>query len=975
MLILKSRKPGPLQVLSSLSPTATRIAAARKQVFTCCASKIIASSSRSTISSSGYYYGSSIQQSFPYSTSTITNKNNVHPHFLISKAFPTHIIFGANTDVGKTVVSTCLVKNNILLGTGGGSGGGQQEQEQQYQYPSGVHYIKPLQCGGSDEHFVRRHLPQQPQLHQQQQQQQQYGQHSSSSSSNKNHENFVVGLHTLFQWDTPASPHLASRLENKPVSDEAVLSALGDKLSWITTTCATTATATAAANDEETHVQSSSTTSGINRIWIETAGGVLSPSASSPRNNSPRHAASLLSENKTSWGWSTQADLYSSLHLPAVLVGDGRLGGISATLSALESLIVRGYDVHAIVLIDSTTTPTYQDHDHGAIIIKEEHSNVHALQEYARRKLKLRSGSGRPLLQHPDSIVALPPLPPIDVPLDEYLESCLVQEKVQCLDSYLTQQWNDHVDMLWELGGEEGSQQLWWPFTQHQGYHDHEKNMKQKRPTVIDGAKGDYFSILEDKDGARESDGSRKELVRKLHFDACASWWTQGMGHGETTLSLAAAAAAGKFGHVIFPDVVHEPAKALADRLIHSKSGPGRGWASRVFFTDDGSTAMEVAIKMGMKKFLHDLELKGTKLDETVTKLTVCAQRDCYHGDTLGVMDVAEPSVFNKGQHPWYEPKGLFLDYPTMSYMDGSIGISPPSCCPASDNPIMFENIGEILDIRKRLSSDNLYDHYTKVIKQEWDTYESESDRLIGSVIIEPILLGAGGMKFIDPLWQRALMDVSCTRSVPVIFDEVASGMYRLGVSSCREILGANPDIAAYAKLLTGGLVPMSVTLATEDVFRTFLGDSKAEALLHGHSYTAHTVGCVSSIHALDTYAELLENHHDSSNKVETTSQVIPKFVVDAYFDQQEVAALSNLPFVQQSMSLGTVLAITLEPDEKGSGYAANGKSVPVVQNLLKNGVYARPLGNVVYIMVSPLTKKEECSRLCNLLKDSVLTL
>mmetsp|Transcript_13551 Transcript_13551/g.25434 ORF Transcript_13551/g.25434 Transcript_13551/m.25434 type:complete len:530 (-) Transcript_13551:109-1698(-) len=529
--------------------------------------------------------------------------------------------------------------------------------------------------------------------------------------------------------------------------------------------------------------------------------------------------------------------------------------------------------------------------------------------------------------------------------------------------------------MLWELGGEEGSQQLWWPFTQHQGYHDHEKNMKQKRPTVIDGAKGDYFSILEDKDGTRGSDGTRKELVRKFHFDACASWWTQGMGHGETTLSLAAAAAAGKFGHVIFPDVVHEPAKALADRLIHSKSGPGRGWASRVFFTDDGSTAMEVAIKMGMKKFLHDLELKGTKLDETVTKLTVCAQRDCYHGDTLGVMDVAEPSVFNKGQHPWYEPKGLFLDYPTMSYMDGSIGISPPSCCPASDNPIMFESIGEILDIRKRLSSDHLYDHYSKVIEQEWDTYESESDRLIGSVIIEPILLGAGGMKFIDPLWQRALMDVSCTRSVPVIFDEVASGMYRLGVSSCREILGANPDIAAYAKLLTGGLVPMSVTLATDDVFRTFLGDSKAEALLHGHSYTAHTVGCVSSIHALDTYAELLENHHDSSNKVETTSQVIPKFVVDAYFDQQEVAALSNLPFVQQSMSLGTVLAITLEPDEKGSGYAANGKSVPVVRNLLKNGVYARPLGNVVYIMVSPLTKKEECSRLCSLLKDSVLTL
>lgn len=638
-------------------------------------------------------------------TNATSNTNNdrnspyENPQFLISKAFPTHIIFGANTDVGKTVVSTSLVQNSAaLLGDGAGGGGG-------------VHYIKPLQCGGSDEDFVRRHV-------QQQRQQQMVKNHGSNHVD----ENVPVGLHTLFQWDTPASPHLASRRENKPVSDEAVLSALGHKLSLITTTSTTNA-------DNATDA---TTVNSACRIWIETAGGVLSPSASSPHNHSPRHATAVTTTGShagdvTSWGWSTQADLYSSLHLPAVLVGDGRLGGISATLSALESLIVRGYDVHAIVLIDSTYGADDIDgstSDGRGLVIKEENSNVHALQEYARRKLKLRSGSGRPMLQHPDSILALPPLPPLEVPLYEYLDSPMVQEKVQRLDSYLTQQWNEHVDTLWELG-EEGSKELWWPFTQHQGYH--EKTGNKKRPTVIDGAKGDYFSILEDKDG--KSDGNGREMVRKLHFDACASWWTQGIGHGETTLSLAAAAAAGKFGHVIFPDVVHEPARALADRLLHSKSGPGRGWASRVFFTDDGSTAMEVAIKMGMKKFVHDLEqIQGKNWDERV-KLTVCAQRDCYHGDTLGVMDVAEPSIFNKGQHPWYEPKGLFLDYPTISYMNGSIGISPPMCCPASDNTIKFEDIGDILDVQKRLSSDNLYQHYAKVIEQEWDTYEAESDR------------------------------------------------------------------------------------------------------------------------------------------------------------------------------------------------------------------------------------------------------
>jgi len=237
------------------------------------------------------------------------------------------------------------------------------------------------------------------------------------------------------------------------------------------------------------------------------------------------------------------------------------------------------------------------------------------------------------------------------------------------------------------------------------------------------------------------------------------------------------------------------------------------------------------------------------------------------------------------------------------------------------------------------------------------------SHRLIGSVIIEPILLGAGGMKFIDPLWQRALMDTSRSKSVPVIFDEVASGLYRLGVSSCREILKSNPDIAAYAKLLTGGIVPMSVTLASEDVFKTFLGDTKAEALLHGHSYTAHAIGCVSSIHALDTYAELFEREGDDVDYKK------------AFFDQDEVAALSTLPLVQESMSLGTVVAVTIQPESSGSGYAATGRSIPIVKYLLKNGVYARPLGNVVYIMVSPLTSQEECSRLCSVLKEAIMTL
>ena len=776
---------------------------------------------------------------------------------LLSRTSKTHIIFGANTDVGKTVISTALVQANVLKN-------------------NAVNYVKPLQCGGSDECFLKKYVP------------------SGFNSQ------------TLFNWRTPASPHLASRLENKPISDEEVLNSLQHHLSQ--------------------RISNSNSCS----TFIETAGGVLSPSAASPLNSRPRHSRGKGSGGFT-WGWSTQADLYKPLHLPAILVGDGRLGGISATISALESLITRGYEVHGVVLID--------DND-----VSEHSSNVQALKEYTTRHMALRSGNGRSLLRSENSIIAMPPLPDTSVPLDGWYAKNDVREYANRFDEHLSREWEVHFDTLNNLR-EKGKGNLWWPFTQHQSHNENKVSA-----TVIDGAAGDYFSILEKNDD---------NLERTASFDACASWWTQGLGHGEPSLGHSAAAAAGKYGHIIFPDVVHEPAVELADRLLNGKSGPGRNWASRVFFTDDGSTAMEVAIKMGMRKFIRDREASGKLLDEDI-KLTVAAQKDCYHGDTLGVMDVAEPSVFNEGQHPWYEPKGLFFDYPTVCYVEGKLQVKPPSSCKGES--LNFQNLEDVLAVDDRIDTD-VYQHYVDMIQREWNSYESSQKKQIGVVIIEPVLLGAGGMKFIDPLWQRALMSVARTKSVPIIFDEVASGMYRIGVSSCREIIGANPDIAAYAKLLTGGIVPMSVTLASEEVFQSFLGDSKAKALLHGHSYTAHAIGCVSGIHALDTYAELFENESKSDPPMH------------AYFDQEQVSNLSKLPLVQESMTLGTVVAITLEPDFSGSGYAAAGRSVPLVKHLLAKGIYARPLGNVVYIMVSPLTSKEECSRLCNALRDSVLSL
>lgn len=175
-----------------------------------------------------------------------------------------------------------------------------------------VHYIKPLQCGGSDQAFVEKHA---------------------------SHTN--LRGQTLFSWETPASPHVASIKENLPKSDEEVLGALELALADIAATAESSLTTT----------------------WIETAGGVLSPSSASPLNQSAQHAFT------GDWGWSTQADLYRPLAglAPVVLVGDGRLGGISATLSAMESLMLRGYNIMGMVLIETG------------------YDNVSALRDYASR--------------------------------------------------------------------------------------------------------------------------------------------------------------------------------------------------------------------------------------------------------------------------------------------------------------------------------------------------------------------------------------------------------------------------------------------------------------------------------------------------------------------------------------------------------------------------------------------------------------
>ena len=208
---------------------------------------------------------------------------------------------------------------------------------------------------------------------------------------------------------------------------------------------------------------------------------------------------------------------------------------------------------------------------------------------------------------------------------------------------------------------------------------------------------------------------------------------------------------------------------------------------------------------------------------------------------------------------------------------------------------------------------------------------------------------------------QRLLGEAVQARGLPLILDEVFSGLWRLGVASAgRDLLGLRPDIACFSKLLTGGTVPLAATLATEAVFDAFRGPSKLSALLHGHSYTAHPIGC----HAAATALRLLADPASNPNLAAYGGRM------RELWPPARVAALSTRPAVARTVAMGTVLALELRTPAGSAataaagGYASDAARMLAARLRSEQGVYARPLGPVLYLMVGPASPPETCERL-----------
>ncbi|KAH9622480.1 hypothetical protein KSS87_015243 [Heliosperma pusillum] len=630
----------------------------------------------------------------------------------------------------------------------------------------------------------------------------------------------VVECRTLYAWKEAVSPHLAVEKEGRGVEDGELLREV-EKCLW-------------------------ESVGKKGELWglIETAGGVASPGPSA----------------------TLQCDLYRPFRLPAILVGDGKLGGISGTVSAYETLKLRGYDVAAVILED------------GGL------ANEVSLSSY---------------LQNSVPVLVLPPIPkdPSDNLMEWYDQS---EDVFASLKQILLSAFSDRVQRLHAMR-EKAGDILWWPFTQHQ-------LVPKQKITVIDSRCGENFAIHKVHD--------HDVNVIAEQFDACASWWTQGPDSAlQIELARDMGYAAARYGHVMFPENVYEPALRCAELLL---DGVGKGWAARAFFSDNGSTAVEVALKMAFRKFLHDhekvVDFSDQKSNQSI-EFRVLALKGSYHGDTLGAMEAQAPSSYTGFlQQPWYIGRGHFIDPPTVFMHHGKWNLLLP-------NEVQPE----------------------------------------GPKLKDLIIHGAGGMHMIDPLFQRMLVKQCRSKKIPVIFDEVFTGFWRLGVESAAELLHCTPDIACYAKLMTGGIIPLAATVATEDVFKTFVNDSKLKALLHGHSYSAHAMGCSAAVTAIQSFKDPKKNPN-----------ILPEGeVLRELWDAELVHKISLHPQIKRLVMLGTVFALELQAEGSNTGYAST-YAMSLVQELREEGIYMRPLGNVLYLMCGPCTPPHLCSQLLTKLYQKI---
>ena len=365
-------------------------------------------------------------------------------------------------------------------------------------------------------------------------------------------------------------------------------------------------------------------------------------------------------------------------------------------------------------------------------------------------------------------------------------------------------------------------------------------------------------------------------------FDAISSWWVTLHGHAHPRVVGAIAEQAGQLEQVIFAGCTHEPAARLAAELADILPGD----LSRIFYSDNGSTAVEVARKMCVQLW----DNRGEKRSRFL------ALDGAYHGDTFGSMSVSARSVFTGS----FEP---------LLFTVGRL--------PFPESPIEEERMLE--ECRAELATGR-----------------------IAGLIVEPLLLGAGGMRMWRPDALRRLAELCREQGTPLIADEVLTGFGRTGTMFAVEQADVSPDIICLSKGLSGGFLPFAVTACREAIYREFLHEEKSRALLHGHSFTANPLGCAAARASLAIFRD---------------EPVFERIAAIERTHHERIEELAVRPGIASPRVLGTVAAVDIEAEDPGYLSRATGQ---LAADAVEAGILLRPLGNTLYLLPPLCTTAHE---------------
>lgn len=423
--------------------------------------------------------------------------------------------------------------------------------------------------------------------------------------------------------------------------------------------------------------------------------------------------------------------------------------------------------------------------------------------------------------------------------------------------------------------------EIWHPFTQV---------ALDPPPLVVRRAKGVF---LETRDGRR--------LI-----DAISSWWVNLHGHAHPAIAAAIAEQARRLEHVVFAGFSHEPAEELAARLRQFLPPS----LTHIFFSDNGSTAVEVALKLALQYWRNIGRPEKTRF---------VALDHAYHGDTVGAMSVSDDSPFTL---PFAE-----LRFPVWRAHSAYCFRCP---------------VGK----KRETCRIECLEKLERLLKERADE--------VAAIIVEPMLQGAGGMIVHPAEFLARIQRFSETHDVLLIADEVLTGFGRTGRMFACEHAEITPDLMCLSKGLTGGFLPLGATVVTERIFEAFRSPDRARTFFHGHSYTANPLACAAANASLEIFE---------------TEPVFDRIRAIERLHAERLSVLARHPAVAEARQIGTVAAIELDVPE--AGYLSSLRPV-LYQFFLSRGVLLRPLGNVVYVLPPYAMTADELHRVYDTVAESL---